>query len=222
MTPTSAPSLLHVSELAWGEIVPTAVVVHTTLVASKLFSGRAALTNAEELRRLVTALVKRGLREDAIALEGASLDISTGMFSKSSSVTYRVRIRVSDLDRLPDVLDAITDCKDAAITYLEWDYTSASSVVELLAECATRAIAKAHRLASALGVSIAGIQTVEEEQLTEPASHAMTAAYGAGMPMMARARRTASVASELAGLDLAPRKQVGVRVKLAYRIAGAS
>ena len=40
-------------------------------------------------------------------------DVSTGILGKSSSATYRLRIRFENLDLLPDALGAITGAKNA-------------------------------------------------------------------------------------------------------------
>lgn len=214
--------LIHVCEQVWGTVRPRATTIHVTLTGSKLFSDRSALTKSEELRRLVEALRERGLPDDAVALEGATLDVSTGLFTRSSSVTYRASVRVADLERLPAVLETISDCKQATLTHMVWDYAGGASEA-LIAECATRALAKAQRLAAALGVTLGALHEVHEEELGEHApphgypemAHAVARGSGGAVRM-----RT-SMASELAGLELAPAKQVGVRVRLAYVNAAA-
>lgn len=210
------PSLLHVTEQSTGTTRPRAANVHVTLAGSKLFSGKAALTKSEELRKLVEALRERRVPEDAIALEGANIDVSTGLFSRSSSVTYRLRIHIADLELVPAVLETVADAKQATLTHIAWDYSGSASE-PLLAECATRAAAKAKRLAAALGVTLGDIHEVREEELGEqhqvhyPVYGVMAAAGGI--------RAKASIASDFAGLDLAPAKQITVRVRIAYRLA---
>ncbi len=213
---TKDDPFLHVHEQAWGDIKPRAALIHVTLTADKLFSGRAALEKATELRRLVIALREREIPEAAVSLTGAALDVSTGLFTRSSSVTYRVRIRVEDPELVAAALDAIAESKQARLTHIEWDYADAASE-DLLTACASRAAAKAKRLAAALGVTLAGIHSVHEDDLGEVAPHSGME-YDAMLPTLAR-RRTASVATELAGVELAPTKKVGVRVRIAYAIA---
>jgi hypothetical protein len=207
--------LIHATAEAWGDEKPRAALIHVTLTGDRLFSGRAAFEKAVELRRLVLALGERDIPDSAVALTGATLDVSTGLFTRSSSVTYRVRIRLDEIDRLPDALDAIAECKQARLSHLEWDY-AASASDELLADCATRAMAKAKRLASALGVTLAGLHSVHEEHIADVQPYPqMMASYEA---MAGVATRRSRVAGELEGLELAPTKKVGVRVKIAYAI----
>jgi len=212
---TNNDPYLHVSELAWGELKPRAAFLHLTLCADKLFSGRAAFEKAVELRRLIEALAAHRIPDSAVALQGATLDVSTGLFTRSSSVTYRVRIHLTNLDQVPDALGAIADAKQARLTHIEWDYAGGPTD-DLLAECAARAAGKAKRLATALGVGLAAVHRVEEEilgDLYEPC-----VSLGAPTAQVAVARKLASVGTELAGLDLAPTKKVGVRVRVAYTL----
>lgn len=213
---TVSLDLLHVSELAYGELAPTRAFLHVLLASDRFFSGRAALAKAEELRRLVGLLVAKGFSEDAVSLEGAALDVSSGLFTKSSSVTYRVRIEVKEIDRVAEALDVVADCKKATLTNMTWDYANAPLGTKLLADCAARAMAKAEVLASALGLVVEGIHAVREGEIEEGGAFPPGAGggYGALAPMRARG----SIATELAGLDLAPKKKVGVRVALECRV----
>ena len=207
---------LHVTEEAWGEQRPRAAYIHITLTADKLFSGRAALDKAIELRKLVHALAEHDFPESAVSLTGATLDVSSGLFTRSSSVTYRVRLHVLDVERLPDAFDAISEAKQARISHLEWDYPNAGSD-ELLAECATRALAKAKKLASAMSVAIVKMQSLHAEQIAEAAPHPLS--HGHERVMMMAMRRAKSIGEELVGLDLGPTQRIGVRVKIAYAIS---
>jgi uncharacterized protein YggE len=201
-----------VTEEAWTEIKPTSAFLHVRLIADRLFSGKAALQKAEELRKLIVSLSARDIPDDAVSLEGASLDVSSGLFTRSSSVTYRVRIHVKEIERIADALDAVAECKKATLDNIDWDYPhGGEGGPELLAEAAKRALIKAERLAAALGVSITKINAAREEAI---ADHPVYAQPAGGMAFRAPAKGRLSIASEIGGLDLAPSKQVGVRVHL--------
>ncbi len=103
----SALALLEAQDSATGDISPSSGFVHITLQSDKFFSGQAALTQAEELRRLAEALHGRGVPAKALALVGASVDVASGVFTKSSSVTYRVRVLLEQAELLGAVLDAV-------------------------------------------------------------------------------------------------------------------
>jgi len=219
-TSTAEIPLLHVCEQAWAEARAKAAAVHVTLTASKLFSGRAALTKSEELRRLVAALREHGIPEDAISIEGASLDVSTGLFSRSSSVTYRVRIQVANLDLIAAVLETVAEAKQATLTHITWDHTG-STTESLLAECAARAAAKAKRLAASLGIVLGAAHEVREEEhgTDPPQEHYPQQIFPMGVMVARKSRGSSTMTDELAGLDLAPTKHVGVTVRIAYRVA---
>jgi uncharacterized protein YggE len=220
---TTEPSLLHVTEQATGELPPRAATLHVTLTASRLFSGRAALTKSEELRRLADALIERGIPETALSLEGATIDVSTGLFSRSSSVTYRVRIRISDLDTIAGALETVAEAKQATLSHIEWDHGTGSD--DLVAECAERAAARARRIAAALGATLGDVHEVREEQILErpPEAAAMFGVRAAAMDShVMTMKRRKSIGDELAGLDLAPTKPIAVRVSVAYRLSSGS
>jgi uncharacterized protein YggE len=214
---TENAATIQVSEEAWIEILPTAALLHLRLKADRFFSGRAALEKAEELRRLIVVLGARGFPDDAVTLEGGALDVSTGLFGRSSSVTYRVRVAVKDVDRLADALDAVASCKSATLDSIEWDYQGPTKAhAAALTDCATRALSKAKTLAAALGVDIARVRSVREERDASAAPQIFPQMLGAPFPA---SRARSSIASEIGGLELAPPKKVGVRVLLECEIA---
>jgi hypothetical protein len=87
----AARHVLEVHASAIGLIGPTSAEVHLILTSDRLFSGRAALAQAAELRALAEALSARGIPDDARSLDGASLDVSSGLFTRSSSAAARSR-----------------------------------------------------------------------------------------------------------------------------------
>jgi uncharacterized protein YggE len=216
VSPPTNPPLLEARDAAAGDVSPTSAFVHVVLTGDRFFSGRVAFEKAEELRRLAAALAARGIPETALALEGASVDVTSGLFTKSSSVTYRVRITVEDLELLAGVLDAIGELKKASLTHLEWNYDdSAAQELEILRKAGERATAKARVLAAAVGATLGALHSVREEREGEPAHQAPVFA---GAPMVMRAR-AASIADELGGLELAPKKKVTIRVIVAFTLA---
>jgi uncharacterized protein YggE len=208
-------ALIEAVDSATAEIAPTSVSVDITLTGDKFFSGNAAFSKAEELRRLAEALASRGIPKAALSLAGATVDVSSGMFTKSSSVTYRVRVVVEDLDLLGSVLDAVSEAKKASLMRLDWNYDDhGAEERQLLRTAGERAAAKARVLAESVGGRLGALHSVREERIAE-LLHEVT--YGAA-PVAARMRAGGSIAEELGGLELAPKKQVMVRVAVAYLI----
>jgi len=212
-----ALALIEAVDSAKADVSPTSAAIHVTLTDSKFFSGAAAFSKAEELRKLADALEKRGIPKTALSLSGAAVDVSSGVFTKSSSVTYRVRIELEDLDLLGSVLDVISEAKKASLTRLDWVYDdSGAEERQLLRTAGERAAAKARVLAESVGGKLGPLHSVREERLPERAQFEEKERGFA--PMMARARASGSIAEELSGLELAPKRQVTVRVAVAYLV----
>ena len=214
--------LLHVSEQASDEITPTSAYLHLVLTSDSFFSGRAAFEKATELKQLANALTARDIPLDAMSLQGASMEVDTGIFMRSSRVTYRVRIHVKRVERLADALDAIAESKKAVLVSTEWDYGD-TAPPELLARCTKSAMTKARAIVEALGVTIHNVFQVHEGE-TNSQAFQQGLAMGYGAPSLPRAggamRSRASVATELGGLELAPRKKVTVHVTLQLEVSG--
>jgi uncharacterized protein YggE len=216
--PHGSPSepVIEAVDSAKADLSPASASVHITLTGDKFFSSDAAFSKAEELRKLAEALEGHGIPKTALSLTGVTLDVSSGMFTKSSSVTYRVCIRVDDLDLLGNVLDIVSHANKAKLTRLDWKYDDHSSEERQLVRTAgERAAAKARMLAESVGAKLGALHSVREERIAE--SFGDGAFYGA-MASAARSRGGGSVAEEFSGLELAPKRQVTARVAVSYLV----
>lgn len=212
---------LEVHDSATGEVPPTSVDLHVVLTGERFFQGRAAFEKAEELRKLADALATIGVPSSALSLEGASIDVSTGLFSRSSSVTYRVRVRLENLELLGGALEVVSEAKKATLSRLAWSYDGGSEEEGALLDTAgARAVAKARRLASAVGARLGALRSAREDRHGEepvepPMPLGMVAVRAASMASQAA---PPGVASELSGLELAPKRRLTVHVHLSYAI----
>lgn len=196
-----------VQEQAEGEIPATAGYFHVVLAGDKFFSGSAVWREAAEVRRLVEATTARGLAEADWSLEGMSLDVSTGLFTRGSSVTFRLRFHLRDVQRTRDVLDVLADAKKCQLTHIEWDYSGGSEErTALLRTAVLRAKAKAEAIAVTLGLSVQSIDEVQDRVSTDVGLH-VTRAPGGGYGSMQRSR-SSSPGAELAGVELAPNQRL--------------
>ena len=73
--------------------LPRTLDLHVTVKGSSVVSGDAALKKAKEVNQLVEALISLGVKEDAVKLQGVNIETSSGVLVKSSSASYRLRIR---------------------------------------------------------------------------------------------------------------------------------
>ena len=177
-------------------------------------TGRAALKKAKEVSALVDALERCGVPLEQIHLEAVHAEVSSGLLGSSSSARYRLRIRCNELDRLPEILGAVTGARNARLEQLVWrDPESAEQQARWLAAAIAWANTKALSAATALGTRLVGIHRMTEDGLEEEGRFIRMG----GPPGMARAR--ASEAVEL-GFDLGNQKRMGVVVTVEYRVEG--
>jgi uncharacterized protein YggE len=206
---------IDVAEEFSGEVPASGAKLHVSIHGSRLFTGKAAFTEAAEVRKLVDALASTGVGAKEVELKNVHVDVSKGVFTTSSSATYDVRIKCSDPARLPSLLDAVAQQKHCVLQTIEWGFDGATALrAEWLALCAERAKAKATAIAAAVGLELAGVERISEDT-PERIVHERVAPGGMGMM---RARSSATVSSELGGLELAPSKPMTVRLRASFRV----
>lgn len=213
----ATPDLLVIAAGCEEELAAEQADLRVTIQGSSLVTGRAALQKAREVQLLVSELVRCGLSEIDIGLEGVHAQVSSGFLGKTSTATYRLRIRCRQLELLPDVLGAITSAKNSRLDEVVWRFPdSAEQDAKLLAASIERANTKARAAASALGTRIVGIHRMIEEPV---ARETVTPRYQSGVLDATEPVRRRAAPLEL-GFDLAPQKRVGLKLVVEYRIEG--
>lgn len=210
--------VIEIEERWVDEVRASAAELSVQVHGERLFGGEAALEKAREVRALVEALVACGLDAEDVSLTGLRAHVSTGLFTKSSSAYYTLRVRVDDLARLTDVFDAVTRAEQATLLGIRWVHEPSDAVVGgWLGRCARRARAAADHLAEALGARIEGVAHCRSEVLgrdrLEPDQVYLHAVAGA-----APLRKRASLAESLDTTELAPSRRMGVRATIGFRI----
>jgi uncharacterized protein YggE len=208
------PDTIKVSALHREEIFASHANLFVTVRGSSVVSGNEAMKKAKEVSQLVEALTSFGLSPDAIQLLGVHIETSSGTLLKSSSATYRLRIRVDKLEQLAELLDIIASQKNAILERIEWKYPEEAAQERGLETTITKAKAKAERVAAALGVKLLGVYdfmegTFDEERPPMP--------FGAEAMMM---KPRAAVADEPSlGMEIQHSKIVQVNVDIWYRVS---
>jgi len=77
------------------DVAADGVDIQVSVDGSSLFTGRAALSKAREVHQLVEALAQVGVPENQIFVEGIRATTTSGIFSKSSSAHYSLRVRTN-------------------------------------------------------------------------------------------------------------------------------
>ena len=209
----SKPDTIKISALHREEIFASHANLFVTVRGSSVVSGNEAMKKAREVSQLVEALTGFGLSPEAVQLLGVHIETSSGTLLKSSSATYRLRIRVDKLDQLADLLDIVASQKNAVLERIEWKYPEESAREHGLESAITKGKAKAEKVAAALGVKLLGVYDFMEGTFDEERP----------IPFQAQAvmmKSRAAVADEPSlGMDIQHSKTVQVNVDIWYRVS---
>ena len=209
----SKPDTIKISALHREEIFASHANLFVTVRGSSVVSGNEAMKKAREVSQFVEALTGFGLSPEAVQLLGVHIETSSGALLKSSSATYRLRIRVDKLDQLADLLDIVASQKNAVLERIEWKYPEESARERGLESAITKGKAKAEKVAAALGVKLLGVYDFMEGTFDEERP----------IPFQAQAvmmKSRAAVADEPSlGMDIQHSKMIQVNVDIWYRVS---
>jgi len=209
----SKPDTIKISALHREEIFASHSNLFVTVRGSSVISGGEAMKKAREVSQLVEALTSFGLSPDAVQLLGVHIETTSGALLKSSSATYRLRIRADKLDQLAELLDIIASQKNAVLERIEWKHPEESARERGLESAITKGKAKAEKVAAALGVKLLGVYDFMEGTFDEERP----------IPFQAQAvmmKSRAAVADEPSlGMDIQHSKMIQVNVDIWYRVS---
>ena len=194
------------------EVFASHANLYVTVKGSSVVSGNEAMKKAKEVSQLVEALTSYGLSPEAVQLLGVQIESSSGAFLKSSSATYRLRIKVEKLDQIAELLDLIASQKNAALERIEWKYPEEAAQESGLEAAIAKAKAKAQKVAAALGVKLLGVYDFSENTFDEE----RPVAFRGQAAMM----KSNFVAAEPAlDMDIQHSKTIQVSVEIWYRVS---
>jgi uncharacterized protein YggE len=195
------------------DVAAKSVDLFVDVEGSSLVTGRAALNKAREVHQLVESLAAVGVAEEQIFVEDIHAKATSGIFSKGSSASYRLRIHCHSLERLGDVLGAITSQQNVSLGHMEWGYDeTVAASARRLASCAGIAMEKAQAVAEALGVRLGAPHRMGEvpPKLAEPATLAPA--------MFAGVSRARAMSQEDLGLSVSHHRKVVTRLSASFRV----
>jgi uncharacterized protein YggE len=208
------PDTIKISALHREEIFASHANLYVTVKGSSVVSGNEAMKKAKEVSQLVEALTRFGLNNDAIQLLGVHIETSSGTLLKSSSATYRLRIKVEKLDQLAELLDIIGSQKNATLEQIEWKYPEEAARERGLESAIAKGKAKAEKVAAAMGVKLLGIYDFMENAFDEERPP---------MPFQAKAmemRSLGAIADQPSlSMDIQHSKTIQVNVDIWYRVS---
>jgi uncharacterized protein YggE len=185
-----------------------------TVKGSSVVSGDQALKKAKEVSQLVEALTNYGLSPEAVQLLGVHIETSSGALLKSSSATYRLRIKVEKLDQLAELLDILASQKNATLERIEWKYPEETASERALEAAIGKAKAKAEKVAAAMSVKLLGVYDFIENAFDEETPVPLP------MPRaMMKSNFAAAVQEPALDMDIQHSKTVQVNVEIWYRVS---
>lgn len=207
------PDTIKVSASHKEEIFATHADLHVIVKGTSLVSGNEAMKKAKEVNQLLEALKQIGVKEEAVTLQGVNVSTSTGAVLKSSTASYRLKIRCEDLAKFAEILDVIASQKNASLTRTEWKYDEDAVREALLLATLEKAKGKALKIAQTMGVKLLGVYDLNENVYDEEMA----------MPFQAQAKvafRSAPAEPEPSlGMDVQHSKTIHVNVDIWYRVS---
>jgi uncharacterized protein YggE len=207
------PDTIKISTFHREEIFASHANLFVTVKGSSVISGNEALKKAREVSQLVDALTSFGLPPEAVQLLGVHIEASSGTLLKSSSATYRLRVRVEKLDQLAELLDIVASQKNATLERIEWKYPEESAREHGLEAAIAKGKAKAEKVAAAMGVKLLGVYDFIENTFDE--EHPMPFQTQA---VMLKSRAAVTDEPSL-GMDIQHSKTIQVNVDIWYRVS---
>lgn len=209
------PDTIRINASQREEIQATHADLMVSVKGSSLISGDAALKKAKEVSQLVDELTRYGLPAEAIHLQSVHAEASSGALLRSSSATYRLRIRCEKLEQFADLLGVITSQKNATFERVDWKYPDEETRELALEKAIEKAGAKARKIATALGVKLLGIYNYGANAYDQEDARPELMSFG----MQAKARGAGVIPQADLGMDIQHSKFVEVQVEIEYRVS---
>ena len=210
----SKPDTIHITASHREEIFASHADLFVTVRGSSVFSGNEAMKKAKEVSALVDELTRAGVSAENIHLQGVHVETSSGAILKSSSATYRLRIRCEKLDQLAELLDIVASQKNAALEQIAWKYPEEITRARGLETAIAAAKSKADKVAASLGVKLLGVYQFTENTFDEEAP------FPQFQPQIAMMKaRGAPAAEPSLGMDIQHSKTIQVNVEIEYRVS---
>jgi uncharacterized protein YggE len=206
------PDTIKISVSHKEEIFATHADLHVTVKGASIVSGAEAMKKAREVNQLVEELNQAGVKEEAVTLQGVHIETASGTLLKSSSASYRLKIRCEDLGQFAGMLDVIASQKNASLDRVTWKYDEDEARERMLNLVIEKAKRKAEKVAASLGVELLGVYDFIENAYDEETP----------MPYLAQAMpkaRAVAPAEPSLGMEVQHNKTIHVNVDVWYRVS---
>ena len=208
------PDTIHISASHREEIQATHADLFVTVRGSSVVSGNEAMKKAREVSALVEEVVRFGVPAENVQLQGVRVETSSGPILKSSSASYRLRIRSGTVEQVAGLLDIVGAQKNASLERVAWKYEDDETRSRGLELAIAAGKGKAEKVAAALGVKLLGVYAFSENVFDEEAPPMFQP-----QAMMMKTARGAPEEPSL-GMDIQHSKTIQVNVEVEYRVSG--
>jgi len=207
------PDTIKISASHREELPASHADLFVSVRGSSVISGDQALKKAKEVSQLVDELTRFGLPAANIHLEGIHVESSSAGLLRSSSASYRLRLRCENLDEVPDLLDIISAQKNAALERIAWKYPDDAAREGGLETAIASAKLKAGKVAAALGVRLLGVYDFIENYIDEETPLMFQAQASL------KARGPAPASEPALGMDIRHARTIHINVDIWYRVS---
>jgi uncharacterized protein YggE len=215
------PDRIIVEESHYEYVNAISSKLTTTIKGTSFFNASVAFKKAKELTILVESLKAVGLDEKDFKLLKINAEVASGVFTRFSSVNYRIQIHCRDLEKLPEVLSAVASAKNVILEGIEWQYDEDQEAKNnWLQQALEKATARAKIMAASLGVTIAGVHeclsVYWNEQRQAPQEFYP---QGTRLKAMSMCRVDENYTMQSPGFQLTGSERRGVQVYVAFKLS---
>ena len=204
---TGKPDTITISAEHTADIAATGAELFLSVTGASRVRANEAKAKASEVNDLVGKLAAVGVSQDQIEVQGVSFGSSKGRLTSSSHAIYALRVGVEELDRLPQIFDAVADSSNTTLDRITWRYQDEDEHAAALKAALAKARAKAVVVAQALAVELLAVH-----DFTESGHDSEVGPATRGVAM--------SAPEQAPSLDLSIQhtKRRFVRVEITYRV----
>ena len=162
--------ILRVTARETLELPATSAKLHLRVEGETFVMGNAVLERSREVRDLVLALKSHGVADEDVQVRGVQARINQGFLAKGTKAVFDLTVHARSLAVVSDLVGAVANAKHADLERLEWVFDEDEALVTLAAKAMAKAHRKATAMLEAIGYRITGIRAASDS-LELPETH---------------------------------------------------
>jgi uncharacterized protein YggE len=136
--------------------------LHLRIEGETFVMGNAVTQRSREVRELVTALKNFGITDQDVSVEGVQAKLNQGLLAKGTKVVFNLIVHARDISMIGDLLGAVAAARHAELERIEWVFDDDEIGIELSSKAMAKAHRKASAMAAAIGYSVVGIRAASD------------------------------------------------------------